>query len=319
MSNDQRDVPELPAPVVLFVGGMPRSGSTLFDLMVGQLPDHCDVGELFFLWQAGPGRDQRCACGEHFTQCPFWRQVGEVAFGGWDAVDAVATIALQARVDTTPRLPLLAAGRLLPGHAEATRRYRTLLRRLYAAIAEVAGAAVVVDSTKRPSTAFVLGGDPRINLRIAHVVRDPRGVVNSWSRPVALPEGSDARASMKRRPLSQTVRRWVTVNLMIELVARRGTPLERFRYEDLVRDPVEAMHRVLGLVGQPAPPNATSFVTPEGLTTRGSHALAGGRVRMQTGTLPLRLDEAWRRDLASWRRAVTTLVCAPLMRRYGYR
>ena len=58
------------AVTVLFVGGMPRSGSTLFDLMVGQLPGHCDVGELFYLWQAGPLRDQLCACGEPFSELP---------------------------------------------------------------------------------------------------------------------------------------------------------------------------------------------------------------------------------------------------------
>ncbi len=61
---------------VVFVGGMPRSGSTLLDLLIGQLPGHCDVGELFYMWQGGAKRDQRCACGEHFSRCPFWTAVG---------------------------------------------------------------------------------------------------------------------------------------------------------------------------------------------------------------------------------------------------
>lgn len=310
---------ERSSPIVLFVAGMPRSGSTLFDLMVGQLPGHCDVGELFYLWQAGPLRDQRCACGEHFSRCPFWSRVGEVAFGGWHQVDVCDVLALQARVDTTSRLPLLAAGRLLPRHAAAVRRYRDLLARLYSAVADVSESRVVVDSSKRPSTAFILAGDSRTDVRIAQVVRDPRGVVNSWNRQVTLPEATGPRSFLKRRPLAQIVRRWVTVNLMIELVARQGAPLIRFRYEDLVREPVAAMHGVLGLVGQTVTPAATAFLTPVGLSTGGSHAIAGGRVRMQTGTVSLRLDEAWRRELPGWRRAVTALLCGPLMRRYGYR
>lgn len=317
MTDERSEQPR--PPVVLFVGGMPRSGSTLFDLMVGQLPGHCDVGELFYLWQAGPVRDQRCACGEPFSRCPFWARVGDVAFGGWHQVDPREVLALQDRVDTTSRLPLLAAGRLLPRHAAAVARYRELLGRLYAAVADVSGCRVVVDSSKRPSTAFILAGDRRTDLRMAHVVRDPRGVVNSWNRQVALPEATGPRSFLKRRPLGQIVRRWVTVNILIELVARRGIPMTRFRYEDLAVEPVDAMHAVLRLVGQQTTPEATSFLTPEGLSTRGSHTVAGGRVRMETGTVPLRLDEKWRRELPRWRRNVTAAVCWPLMRRYGYR
>jgi hypothetical protein len=303
---------------VVFVGGMPRSGSTLLDLMVGQLPRHCDIGELFYMWQAGALRDQRCACGEVFSQCPFWTAVGEHAFGGWARVDVRALLALQARVDTTARLPLALLGRLLPRHAARVRSYLDTTTRLYAAIAHVSGSEVVVDSTKRPSTAFLLSRAPGVDLHLLLVVRDPRGVVNSWSREVPLPDNAGARDHLKRRPLRQIVRRWVTVNLMTEVLGRR-VPMTRVRYEDLVSEPVRAMHAVLALTGRPVEPGATSFLGPEGLRTGHSHAVAGGRVRLRTGPLPLRLDEAWRRELPAWKRAVTVGVAGPLMRRYGYR
>lgn len=303
---------------VLFVGGVPRSGSTLLDLMVGQLPGHCDVGELFYLWQAGALRDQRCACGQVFSGCPFWRAVGEAAFGGWGAVDVPRLLRLQHAVDRTARLPLLLLGPLLPGHQARVREYLDVLSRLYAAVAQVTGASVVVDSTKRPSTAYLLRRAPRVALRVVLVVRDPRGVVNSWSRPVELPQNAGARSHLRRRPLRQVVRRWVTVNLMTEWLGR-DVPLLRLRYEDLVGAPREAMHQVLALSGTPATEEATSFLGPDGLRTGRSHAVAGGRVRLATGPLPLRLDEAWRRELPAWKRAVTVAVTAPLLRRYGYR
>lgn len=303
---------------VVFVGGMPRSGSTLLDLMVGQLPGHCDIGELFYMWQAGALRDQLCACGQVFSACPFWQAVGQVGFGGWDRVDVPAFLQLQREVDTTARLPLALLGRLLPAHAAKVRSYLDTTTRLYAAIAEVSGAGVVVDSTKRPSTAYLLRRAPGVDLRIALVVRDPRGVVNSWSREVPLPENAGAHAHLKKRPLRQIVRRWLTVNLMTEALGRR-VPLLRVRYEDLVREPVEVMHRVLALTGGVPDAAATSFLGPDGLTTGRSHAVAGGRVRMKTGPLPLRLDEAWRRELPPWKQRVTTTVTGPLMRRYGYR
>ena len=319
-SSGELPVPrtDRPATQVVFVGGMPRSGSTLLDLMVGQLPGHCDVGELFYMWQAGALRDQRCACGEVFSACPFWQAVGDAAFGGWDQVDVPRLLRLQHRVDRTAVLPLLLLGRLLPRHAAQVREYLDVTSRLYAAIAEVTGSSVVVDSTKRPSTAYLLRRAPQVALSIVLVVRDPRGVVNSWSRKVELPENAGARSYLKQRPLRQIVRRWVTVNLMTELLGR-DVPMVRLRYEDLVSAPREAMHEVLALTGTPVTEDATSFLGPDGLRTGKSHAVAGGRVRMRTGPLPLRLDEAWRRELPTWKRVVTVACTAPLMRRYGYR
>ena len=302
---------------VLFVGGMPRSGSTLLDLMVGQLPGHCDIGELFYMWQAGPLRDQLCACGEPFSSCPFWQQVGQEAFGGWEHVDVADVLALQRRVDSTPRLPLALLGRAAPAHAADVRRYLDVTVRLYRAIAAVSGASVVVDSTKRPSTAYLLARSPEVDLSVALVVRDPRGVVNSWNRETPLPAGTGPREHIVRWPPHKTVRRWLTVNLMTEALGRR-VPLALVRYEDLIADPVPVMHRLLELSGTPVTPEATAFLTDEGLRTGASHAAAGGRVRLRTGVMPLRLDEAWRRELPRGVRAATVGATWPLMRRYGY-
>jgi hypothetical protein len=303
---------------VLFVGGMPRSGSTLLDLMVGQLPSHVDVGELFYMWQAGVLRNQLCACGEAFDHCPFWLAVGAEAFGGWEQLDIDDVLALQARVDTTARLPLARFPRLLSRHARDVARYLELTNRVIRATAAVSGADVVVDSTKRPSTAALLASSDLLDLRVAQVVRDPRGVVNSWSRTVALPTGAGANDHLKRRTTRQIVRRWVTVNVMIERLRRRGIPVHTVRYEDLVSDPRAAMIALLELWGRRPGPGDLDFLGPDGLQGGASHAIAGGRVRMRTGPIQLRLDEAWRRELPRWKRAVTVACTYPLMRRYGY-
>lgn len=317
-----RALPEDPetTPVdVLFVGGMPRSGSTLLDLLVGQLPGHCDVGELFYMWQGGLKRDQLCACGVAFSRCPFWTEVGRRAFGGWDRVDVDRFLELQRAVDTTGRMLLDPVTRLLPDRRAATRQYLDLTRRVYRAVAEVSGSPVVVDSTKRPSTAHLLASDPGLRLRVVHVVRDPRGVLNSWSREVALPPGAGPRDHLKRRPARQVLRRWLTVNLMIGRLERRGVPLLRLRYEDLVADPRAAMHAILRLSGREAAEEELAFITPDGVERAVSHAPAGGRVRFRTGPMPLRLDEKWRHELSAARQRMTAAVCWPLMRRYGYR
>ncbi len=304
---------------VLYVAGMPRSGSTLLDLMLGQLPGHCDVGELFYLWQAGPVRDQRCACGEVFSACPFWTEVGRVAFGGWDAVDVQEVLKLQASVDKTVYLPLVLAPRLFPSYQRRLERYTTILTELYAAIRHVSGADVVVDSTKRPSLAYILRRTRGVDLALVHIVRDPRGVVYSWSRQVELPAGAGPRSHLRRQSPILISRRWLTVNMMIGMLERLGVPRVLLRYEDLVRRPREELTQVAQLHGDPPRTEDLDFLTDAGLRLSSSHTVAGGRVRFQTGVVPLRTDERWRTELPAWQRRFVEVVTWPLRRRYGYR
>ena len=308
-----------PAPIqVLYVGGMPRSGSTLIDLALGQLPGHVAVGELFYLWTAGVERNLKCGCGEHFDDCPFWREVGERAFDGWGQVDLAEVNRLRARVDATRALPsLLRPGRDLD-FARDLDAYSDILRRLYRAILDVSGATFVVDSSKRPSLAYVLEQAADIDLRIAHVVRDPRGVAFSWQKTVKLPEGNTAKTHMPKWSPAKTSRRWVTVNALVGRVARR-VPSVTIRYEDFVDNPRRELLRVAALTGVSDVPGALDFLTDDGLQPAAHHTVQGGRIRFQEGPITLRADEQWRREMPARDRRLVSSATWPSRTRYHYR
>jgi hypothetical protein len=303
---------------VLYVGGMPRSGSTLTDLMLHQLPGHVGVGELFYLWRNGVVHDGLCACGEPFSSCAFWSEVGRVAFGGWDRVDPEHVMRLQDRVDRTTRIPLLLMPRRPRRFASQLEEYSEVLRRLYGAIVTVSGQPVVVDSSKRPSLAYVLRTMADVDLAVAHVVRDPRGVAFSFAKHVALPAGAALRSEMPRSTTRKVSRRWVSVNALVAGLQRVGVPVARVRYEDLVSAPSAELRRVLALTGQDAPDTAFDYVTPDGITVPRTHVVAGGRIRLASGPMPLRLDEQWRRDMPPRSRQLVELMTAPVRRKYGY-
>ncbi|HEU4421597.1 MAG TPA: sulfotransferase [Pilimelia sp.] len=305
---------------VLYVAGMHRSGSTLLNLMLGRLVGHCDVGELFYLWKEGLDRNLRCACGEHFDQCPFWVEVGQRAYGGWSTVDVAEALALQRRVDATIKVPLILGARLAPRFRRDLDRYTTLMTRVYRAVAEVSGAAVVVDSSKNPSLAYLLARAPEIDLRLVHVLRDPRGVAYSWSKIVELPEATSTKSQMGQRSARLTARRWVTVNGMIAALARMGTPRVTLRYEDLVRDPRGEVGRIAALTADVTGViDPLEFLNGETFAHQGSHAVAGGRVRMRSGPIALSLDEKWRSEYAPSRRRLVAALTWPLRWAYGYR
>lgn len=312
-----------PQPGVLYVGGMPRSGSTLTDLMLDLLPGHVAVGELFYLWRNGLVHDGLCACGEPFSGCPFWTAVGAQAYGGWGAVDGDRVMALQRTVDASAKIPLLLAPTRPGGFQRALDDYTDLLRRLYAAIAEVSGAVVVVDSSKRPSLAFVLRHVPGLRLTVAHVIRDPRGVAYSFAKHVELPPGAALGPQMPRTATWKVGRRWVTVNALISALPLVGVPGVRVRYEDLVRAPVRELSRIAAAEGLDPAGIDFGFLAGEAdeptLRVPETHVVAGGRIRLGGGTMPLRLDDAWRRDMPARARRLIGAVTLPSRLQYGYR
>ena len=304
---------------VLFVGGMPRSGSTLTDLLLHQLPGHVGVGELFYLWRNGVEHNGLCACGEPFLDCPFWTSVGAQAFGGWTIELAHKMQRLQDKVDKTARLPWLLASRRPRAFDQALDEYLSMLTRLYSAVASVSVARVVVDSSKRPSLAYALRRSKDLDVRVVHVVRDPRGVAFSFAKHVQLPAGAALKTEMPRSSTRKVSRRWVTVNGLIGALGRLGVPTVTIRYEDLVAKPVETLRRVLELEGEPAPAESLAFVDGSSFIIPRTHLIAAGRIRLASGEMALRLDEDWRAQMPRPSRRLVDVMTVPLRWRYGYR
>lgn len=302
---------------VLYVGGVPRSGSTLTDLVLDQLPGHVAVGELFYLFRNGVELDSLCGCGENFSRCPFWQTVGRIAFGGWDQLDLADVLLLQARVDRTRAIPAVLSGKGRPTAAEVE-RYRKLLLGIYRAVQQVSGADVIVDSSKRPSMAYVLRGTSGLRLTCVQVVRDPRGVAHSFGKVVPLTPSSDVGEFMPRSTARKVARRWVTVNSLVRGLRRFGVPSLTVRYEDLACDPVRELRRVARLQGVTDDALDTGFLTDDGLRVKRAHLVAGGRIRLVDGVLPIRLDEKWRTDMHPRQRRLVSALTAVSRRRYGY-
>jgi hypothetical protein len=308
--------PEPPTVRVLYVAGVPRSGSTLTDLVLDQLPGHVAVGEVFYLFRNGVTMNSLCGCGEPFHSCPFWTEVGRVGFGGWEQLDVDDVLRLQERVDRTAQLVSITSGVASRKTRQDVQRYRSIMLTLYRAVADVSGADVVVDSSKRPSLAYLLRGTPGVDLSYVQVVRDPRGVAHSFGKVVPLDPSTDAGAFMPRSSPRKVARRWVTVNALVRALRRLGVPGVTVRYEDLAADPVGQLRRVAALQG--LQDVDAGFLTDAGLKVSRAHLVAGGRIRLVDGVLPIRLDEAWRRDMPAGPRRLVSAMTAVSRRRYGY-
>lgn len=296
-------------PSVLYLCGWGRSGTTVLCRVLGGVEGFASLGELRSLWDADPAR-HRCGCGEVVAACPFWTAVLGRALGGAGA-DELAAVR-RAR-DGAARLRHLATGR----HRRPT-RYADVLASVYEAAAAVSGARVLVDSSKHPADAALLAASGEVDLRVLHLVRDPRAVAHSWS---AVP---DPAADPGDRPPAFGVAagtvRWDAFNVAAELGLRRalGPRYRRLGYEAVMARPRDAVADVVAWAGGhfEGPPFAPG--SPREVRLGAAHAVAGNPVRRHRGPLVLVEDRRWVAAMAPGRRREATALALPLLVRYRY-
>jgi hypothetical protein len=303
---------------VLYIGGYSRSGSTLVDRMLGQLPGYLSTGELGYLTTHGLEQNRLCGCGARFLDCGFWRQVGREAFGGWHTTEAQALGRLYPEVTRHRAVPLLLAPALRPSFGRKLRRYAGLLARLYHALETVGQARVVVDSTIDPSRAFVLRHVPGIDLRVLHLVRDSRGTAYSWTKDQVMRDSVDQLVRKGTFRPSRTALRWNAYHLLFHGLNLVDGGQLVVRYEDVVRHPRAALARIATHLGEPLDPGALEFVDPPTVVLASDHTAVGNDMRFATGSVPLKVDDHWRRKLPPSDQLLVTTLTWPLLKRYGY-
>jgi hypothetical protein len=197
------------------------------------------------------------------------------------------------------------------------REYAQFYARVYAAAAEVSGSQVVVDSSKHSALAHVLRWADDIDLRVVHVVRDARGVAYSWTKTVSRPE-TDGTDEMTRYSPGRSALLWNAHNAAFGVLAKRGVPVRRIRYEEFLTDPRVELIRLADFAGLALTPDALTFLGDGYADLRVGHSAAGNPMRFTVGRLPLRRDDTWVRALPSGQRRLVGAVCGPLLRAYGY-
>ncbi|MFG1849119.1 sulfotransferase family protein [Micromonospora carbonacea] len=298
---------------VLYLAGSGRSGSTLVTTVLGQYPGAFAAGELRYLWQRGEVENRPCGCGRPLRDCPLWRAVAREL-----PVERAATIAAGLR----GRLRMRGLPALLRRHRRGVRPVPAhpddaALADLYAAVARHTGARVVVDSSKLPPYGALVGALPGIDLRVLHLVRDPRATAFSWRRRRGLDGDTDPEL-MSRPPAWKAALLWLVWNTVtVRLWGDRAPEgYLRVRYEDLTADPEPTLRRIAAFAG--VDPDGGPFTGPATVRLTPTHSVAGNPSRHRTGPVPITADVQWRRDLSRGSYALVTALTAAGLRRFGY-
>ena len=225
---------------------------------------------------------------------------------------------LQPRLVRQRHVPRLMSGVAGAAYRRELEEYLDVHHRLYRAVSDVSGADVVVDASKSTAQLFALRRIQGLDLRVVNLVRDSRGVANSWNKSgIVKPQSTDGALMGTYAPHRLAVL-WAALQLECAVLGAATPYAARVRYEDLVARPRPTLERTLSDVGLPPAEGALAHVGERSVILDPSHGVAGSRTRFAAGRIELQVDDAWRSTLPAGARRVVTAVTLPQLVGYGY-
>ncbi len=239
--------PPAEKPKVIYILGSGRSGSTILGVTLGNCEDTFFAGELNS-WLGRSGTPP--VGGTERTR--FWNAVRDRLADASDMFGPETNRCVERssavfRVDRWP-----ARRRML-------RRYRQIAVDLYRAVADVADARYIVDSSHFPLRARELQAVDGIELYLLFLFRDPQGVVASNVRHM----NRHAVAERRMRIIATNAELWLT-HVLALLVFLRQPPERRMflHYEDFIANPEGVLRDILDRVGSSVPiPDLSALAT----------------------------------------------------------
>jgi hypothetical protein len=168
---------------------------------------------------------------------------------------------------------------------------------LFDSVSEVSGARVLVDTSKSLSRLRLLA-QCDLPIRVIHLVRDGRGIINSYRR--------------KYGHFGIGLRRWFFRTLVVPLARSSFKDIEwiSIKYEDLAGAPEFTLQRLCRFAQVNYEPSMVRYWESEDLSVGGN--------RMRRKKNPVKLDEAWYKELSFLNRAGFAIIGGWLNLAYGY-
>ena len=312
-SSQNRDNPIAPDLRILYIGGYVRSGTTIIDMLLGMNPHTLAIGEVNIIFRQLAKIDNpiKCSCGKLLRDCALWSPVMERFHAALPVMTLEQADMITRKVETYPER--------LRDASYYWEDYVQIWRVMFAAIAEVSGASVIIDSSKtgrhslcRPLSLAQAG----FHVSLLQMLRDPRAVTWSKLRREIDKGKLNGKAAMFAAAFMSGFHWSITnVSTSWQYGGGKNLPYYEMRYRDFMDQPNEKLRDVQEAFDLDFS-RSLEIVETDGEIESG-HLASGNEIRFQT-PLHLRLQPP------TWKTALSTpaklgvLVSAPVARFYGY-
>ncbi len=297
---------------ICVIAGWARSGSSLLAKMLGQYEATFDAGELIQWWMATTTKGWRCGCGAEVVDCAVWSAVLAAVPPSPHIGQVHKSFTTEGVVQRFRDLPDI-WWQQLGGRSAKVEASRRVLGAIYHSIQSVTGARVVVDSSKSPAWVELAQSLGDCDVRVVHLVRDPRATAYSHSRMRGTPSGIDGH-HMRQIGTATSAMYWAVNHGTLATATRRSVGRERYfrvHYEDLMDSPRSTVEGIMEFLDEPT--SNGPFIDEHALTMAPTHNLAGNAMRFDSGRVRLVPDDQWSSELPRSTRVVTMAIAGSIM------
>ena len=300
---------------VLFVTGSGRSGTTLFDRVLGQSTKTFSAGELRHILERSFQENQLCGCKKPFQECDIWNEIVDEAFDEKtkDKQHFRSLLEIQKRLARLRYLPLMG----LKKNKENFNKLRNeFLKPLYSSIYKINKNKYIIDSSKIPTYFYMLSQCNFIDLHVVHMIRDSRAVAFWWQKKKIRPEIKDKKTYMPNISPFRSSIDWVVFNLLI-LIIKHRIPSSKFvtiRYEDFVTSPKTCIKKIYDFAG--IDDNLDFFENDNSVHLKPSHTVSGNPMRFKKGLISIQIDNQWVKEMSFSDKLLVTILTFPVLAKF---
>lgn len=177
------------------------------------------------------------------------------------------------------KVPFRSTKKVLTARPDEIRDWALCNKHLFSAIASVSGKRILIDASKDWRRLCLLDRSDLFDIRVIHLVRDGRAVLNSYYR--------------KYRNFVLGMRAWAESALFAFYLRQRqfeGARWLRVYYENLATNPEQCLRQVCSFIGIEYQPRMLRYRSEP-------HVGIGGNRMRHNDTDEIKLDDSWRQEL----------------------
>jgi hypothetical protein len=284
------------APIILYIMGAGRCGSTILSIILGAHPEVENVGEIK-AWSRHKGlpRDRELK-DENYS---FWEKVLDEYVSVEGAVlDFSKLEHICNEMETNTKLLRHLRGKVNVGLENAYYKHN---RNLVSSIQKVSGKKIVLDSSKSVCRAYKLLTYQKLNVKVIQLIRDPRGAAWSFMKKDV---------EQKPKNILRAVFDYIFLNgacILIRYLFKEK--VIKVKYEDLIDDPVDVIEKIIDFA-KLENFNLASLIE-ENSEFKVEHLIDGNRIRKHK-FIKFSPDEEWKKMLPQFYKLVCVIFARPL-------
>ena len=307
---------------LIYVASIGHSGSTLLESILGAHSQITTCGEIH-IWphEIASNGVMPCGCGDSVPDCSFWNQMKQQVNPIEQLHPKIHFFREQHNAGHTVRLGRLSdfsSKEVSTETAELIATYGQNNYEVFASFLSAMGESNnqkfnwIVDASKDPYRLLWLVRSGLFNLKILHVVKNPRAFAYSMLK--RLPKNKQSLYNRFYETLRQSGK-WSIENHLIHLIAKNHLDSSDYllvKYEQLAEDPHSTFEKVCETIGCEFEPAAV-----ENFRCGSAHTIAGNPMRYQSRGIFL--DEKWKNLLPKFDRKVAEIATFANRSQYGYK